>query len=184
MIRNSFILLCLPLILFLSGCASLNQSQCVSADWSDLGSQDALRGKKSGYVAEHTKACFEYDIMPDFAAYKLGWQQAVMAFCQSDSGWRFGRKGRYYQQTCPQGSEQSFLVGYGLGKKIHSKEEEIREVKQEMRNLFRYSLAAKMTDQQHFSLSSERFSLSMDLQLLELERFRLYNKASALGLVP
>ena len=67
---------------------------------------------------------------------------------------------------------------------ITSKEEEIREVKQEIRNLFRYSLAAKMTDQQHFSLSSERFSLSMDLQLLELERFRLYNKASALGLVP
>lgn len=169
------------LVIFISGCASLSQSECISANWYDLGAQNALSGKKSNYVAEHTKACDEYAISPDFTLYKLGWLNGQSQFCNAASGWRFALKGGYYKNTCTRYNERDFLAGYRLGNKKLAKQAEIHDTKAALKNLVKYSLKEGLTPQQLADIAFKRLDLKMDLRFLDMEINRLEDKAERNG---
>ncbi|EPJ44637.1 MAG: hypothetical protein OFPII_33490 [Osedax symbiont Rs1] len=181
-IKNSVLLLLSGVgIILVSGCASLNQAECVSANWFDLGYDDVQQGNRSLYVAKHTDACAEYGITPDFAQYKLGWQQGLTKFCTAQSGWRYARSGSYYHNTCPQSSEPQFFSGYRLGEKINARESTISTAKKEIKQLFANIENEKLTEEQRYTRFSERFSLTLELKLMELELSRLKDQAQQSG---
>lgn len=169
----------------LAGCATLNQAECRSANWYDLGVANAAYGKKASYVAKHTEACSRYAITPNFEQYRAGWQQGIRKFCTAPSGWRYGRDGQYYRNTCQSSdsavNESAFLTGYRLGRELYAKKQEISDLRSEIRSLRDHFVTDDKGNQQFIDKSLERMSLKLDLQLIELELFQIEQRARAAG---
>ncbi|MEH6443118.1 MAG: DUF2799 domain-containing protein [Oceanospirillaceae bacterium] len=184
MLNLTFKIILSMVLLVLAGCATLNQAQCISANWYDLGFDNALDGNKSSFVAEHTEACQEYAITPDFEAYKEGWLQGIKKFCSPQSGWRYGMAGDYYRNTCSTLDDRPFLEAYRMGRKLYDKKAEIRSLKSEISSLQRnkdQEKDNKLKKDKHVYQYIDRLSLKLDLQLLELDLFRLEQSARSAG---
>jgi hypothetical protein len=164
-----------------SGCATLNEAECISANWYDLGFDNALSGKKSSFVSEHTSACKKYQISPNFDLYREGWQQGVNKFCTAQSGWRYGIAGNYYRNTCSADKEAAFLEGYNPAKRIAQKKREINDLKNNVRNLRERITDNGLSKDEHTNVSMEHLDARLDLQLLELELFQLESRARDKG---
>ena len=97
------------------GCSSMNQSECVHADWQLIGQADASKGVHSSVLDEYRHDCAEYAVVPVRKAYHLGYQQGLKQFCTRSSGFFQGKKGHKYQGICPAALEEKFLQGYNPG---------------------------------------------------------------------
>ena len=180
--RNVWHFFAMLLMVLLGGCASLSQSECISADWYDLGVHNALEGQKSDYVAEHFKACSEYQITPDLVEYKLGWMKGIQKFCTAQSAWRFGLTRHQYQNTCSITEEQQFIPAYRLAKKILAKRSEINEHSSDLRRLYRHLYSDNLSDEQRSDSVFDRMDLKMAISFLEMDLMRLERQAHELGL--
>jgi hypothetical protein len=169
------------LMLSVGGCASLSQSECISADWYDLGVHNALEGQKRNYVAKHFKACSEYQITPDLVEYKLGWMEGVQKFCTAQSAWYYGLTRHQYQNTCSINEEKQFLPAYRLAKKVLAKRSEINEHRSDLRRLNRYLYSDNLSDEQRSDNVFDRMDLKMDINFLEMDLMRLERQAHELG---
>jgi len=179
---NKWKVLTLFFMVLVSGCASLSQSECINANWYDLGERNALEGKNSAYVAEHAKACAKYQITPDLVEYKLGWMGGIPRFCTAQSAWRYGLTRHQYQNSCSTNEEKLFLPAYHLAKKVLAKRSEINEHRGDLRRLYRYLYNDKLTDEQRSALVFDRMELKMDINFLEMDLMRLERRAHELGL--
>ena len=99
----------------LQGCSTMNQSECVHADWQLIGQADASKGVHSSILDEYRRDCAEYAVVPAREAYHLGYQQGLKQFCTRSSGFYHGKKGSKYQGICPTSLETEFLEGYNPG---------------------------------------------------------------------
>jgi|GEM_PF-2303499 len=178
-----FKLLSLLSVLFLGGCASMNQSECISANWSKVGYENALSGKKSSYLAKHTQACGEYAITPDFIEYGRGWDQGINKFCTAQFAWNYASDGRYYHDTCNAETEAVFLPAYKLAKEIRAKERDIERLNTELDKLFDDLVADEVSKEKRLAIASERQSLRLEIQLKELKLSILKGDAKAKGYI-
>lgn len=109
----------LPLMLavvgMLQACSTMNQSECVSADWQLIGQADASKGVHSSILDEYRRDCSEYSVVPSRQDYHLGYQQGLKQFCTRSSGFYYGKNGSKYQGICPVPLEVEFLEGYNPG---------------------------------------------------------------------
>ena len=102
-------LLLLPLLLLtLTGCATLNESQCLTADWNELGRQDGRAGYTSSRLAEHREACIKHGIRPDERRYADGRAQGLQDYCVLENAVREGMNGRTYQGVCASFIDRDF----------------------------------------------------------------------------
>jgi outer membrane murein-binding lipoprotein Lpp len=108
-----------------SGCATLNKSECREADWQTIGLEDAAKGHPLTYIGNHRKACAEYGVKPDLDQYRAGHQVGLARFCTPDNGFKQGRAGRGYNNVCPVELEGQFLAGYDTGRELHELKSEI-----------------------------------------------------------
>ncbi len=166
---------------FISGCATLNEAECFSANWYDLGFDNALSGKKSSFVSQHTSACKKYEITPDFELYREGWQQGVKKFCTAESGFRYGIAGNYYRNTCSIDTESEFLKGFNPARRIAQKKREISNLKNEVSSIRESIIADDLDKDQQTRISMQHLDARLDLQLLELELFQLESRAREKG---
>ena len=118
----------LALILLLSGCASLSEGECRTADWYELGRQDGEDGLPRSRLHDHNEACADYGIEPHRAAYFAGRERGLEAYCTARNGYREGREGNKYRDVCPQPAESRFLRAYDQGKTIHEVEEKLEAI--------------------------------------------------------
>jgi hypothetical protein len=106
------------LILFLvalAGCSSMSKKDCENADWQAIGYSEGSRGIHYSHLAKHRESCGEYQIIPDDAAYQVGWDQGIRRYCTADNGYRIGSAGQPYKNICPQDAEADFLSGWDQG---------------------------------------------------------------------
>ena len=119
----------LPLVaLCLSGCASLSENECLTADWESIGYLDGSRGYNSGRVGEHSEACAKVNITPDAKLYEEGRNRGLEVFCTGRNGVRIGEQGGSYAGVCPVMLEDAFLRGYNAGKDLHDIKEHMSRV--------------------------------------------------------
>ncbi len=111
------LLLLIPLML--SGCATLNKNECLTADWITIGYEDGIRGQSPERIGQHRKACADYGISPDLHAYQQGFAQGVVLFCTAHNGYKRGKQGYEYLTFCPDEVESSFRQGYDAGKDVY-----------------------------------------------------------------
>lgn len=86
---------------WLSACATLNEKECRSADWTQLGIADGQNGRPANRLDNHRSACEEYGIRPDAGQYLAGRETGLKQYCQPDNAFRLGMNGESYTGACP-----------------------------------------------------------------------------------
>jgi hypothetical protein len=121
-----------PLLLLLSGCASLDKSECLSADWYAIGLEDGAQGRPLERLGEHRRACAEHAIAPDPARYQAGRDEGLKSFCTYERGYRHGRAGQSYAGSCPAALAAGFVAGYQRGRELHQLHGRLSQVQSEI----------------------------------------------------
>jgi hypothetical protein len=125
-------ILIVTLVSLLTGCSTLSEKECKTADWESIGYQDGSRGYNAARISEHIDACSEYGIKPDREEYDLGRGRGLQLYCAAESGYRLGRQGGSYSGVCPIELETDFLDAYHTGQRLYDYEQDMQKVRAEM----------------------------------------------------
>lgn len=113
------IFLLLSLLVLVSGCATLSQSQCQSGDWYGIGQTDGSQGADLSKLAQHRDACGEYTIQIDGEAWRRGRMEGLKQYCRPLNGYQIGRYGSLMSNVCPTNLASNFSRAYNYGYKIY-----------------------------------------------------------------
>jgi hypothetical protein len=113
--------------IFLGGCATLNQSECLNANWQMIGLEDGTKGQALSYIGKHRKACAEFNISPDLDQYQRGHTQGLQQYCTYDRGLQRGVRGQGFKNVCPPELEGGFRLGHQRGREIFRLNVEIKQ---------------------------------------------------------
>jgi len=127
--RSHCLLAAVSLLLLLSGCSTMNQAECVQADWQIIGQADASKGEHSAILDEYRADCAKFSVVPNREAYFLGYEQGLQQFCTRASGFYFGKKGGVYSGICPKSLEAAFLEGYNPGHELFMIRDELVDLR-------------------------------------------------------
>jgi len=70
------------LVIFLSACGALSESECRSTNWYQLGKLDGELYGSRAMIDQYSYRCAAFGIKPDERAYMLGWDYGNMEFRQ------------------------------------------------------------------------------------------------------
>jgi len=127
--RNTGLLALMLIGAVLSGCATMNKEECLTADWRAVGYEDGTRGYMASKIAEHRKACAEHGVTPDLDAYRAGRKEGLREFCKARNGYNLGIAGHGYAGTCPADLEEAFAAAYQQGRQIYTLRYQIKAKK-------------------------------------------------------
>ncbi len=112
----------------LSGCATLNEDECLTADWRTIGFQDGVAGHTPDRLGQHRKACAKYGVTPNLDTYLEGRSQGLVTYCTPQNGFNAGAAGRSYKGVCPAELENEFLPAYNDGHGLYTREHALSDV--------------------------------------------------------
>ena len=118
----------LLLAALLAGCATMNQDDCLSADWYALGLEAGSQGESRDRLERQRSACAKHGIPLDGSVWLEGYEYGLEDFCIPANGFEYGRRGRSYGGVCPAHLEGSFLLGYQQGRTLHDAEQRVAQV--------------------------------------------------------
>lgn len=117
------------ILLSTSGCATLNESECKTANWEIIGLEDGSSGKPTSYIGQHREACSEYTVSPDLEAYLKGHNTGLTQFCTERNGYRQGMNGSSLNQVCTGTQAREFQRGHQRGIRIYQAGAVVRNLK-------------------------------------------------------
>jgi hypothetical protein len=135
-VQNTWVVAGLACMLSLSACATLNESECETVNWSDLGRSDGAAGQSSSYVQRHREACEKYSLPVDERAWRTSWEDGIRRYCTPENGLSAGRDGRSYANSCPADAAPGFESAYRVGKRVHDARSEYDRLKSELEQLY------------------------------------------------
>ena len=103
----------------LSGCASLSEEDCLTADWAVMGEADGQQGLPVSEINRYRRQCAQYGVVPDTQAYLEARERGLALFCTHDNGYDQGRSGAAHRLVCPAAVEADFRRGYDLGRAVY-----------------------------------------------------------------
>ncbi|MFC5372924.1 DUF2799 domain-containing protein [Brevundimonas faecalis] len=112
-------------VLLLSGCATMNEDQCMVGDWGGQGWRDGAAGYPTSRIDDHAKACAKYGVAPNMSAYLASREDGLRTYCTWENGFRQGRQGNSYHGVCAPAEERDFVPAYEDGRRIHSVEQAV-----------------------------------------------------------
>ena len=121
-------------LVVLSGCATLNKDECITADWYAIGYEDGANGYPATRIGSHREACAKHGITPDLRSYQDGHDEGLIGFCTARNGFNRARGGYQYNGICPPSLEPDFLDGYEAGRQIYTVTSEINSLESEQRS--------------------------------------------------
>ena len=131
------LLLLLWVAVALSACATLNRSECETADWRVIGYEDGAHGRALSYLAKHRKACADYGIRPNMDRYEMGRQAGLQEYCTPRNGFRLGRKGYPLNTQCPAPLADDFQHAWSQGHELYGAELAHRDTQKHIDTLVR-----------------------------------------------
>jgi outer membrane murein-binding lipoprotein Lpp len=186
----------------LASCATMDKSECLSADWRTVGFEDGAAGRPLTEIGRHREACAEHGVTPDLAAWRGGHADGARQFCNPGNGFRQGRAGREYNGLCPADLEAAFVEAHATGRHLHDLDREIDRLRrdadgmrEDLDNLERRSdnlqgllvaggLSTRERElllEQYRELQSRMALLEADIRDFELEAARLEGEYGVLN---
>lgn len=166
-------LFALPL---LYACASLSEAECRAGDWREIGREDGATGRTADFINAHAKACSEFGIRPDTAAWEQGRQEGLLAYCTPRNAYREGTRGRSLSPVCSGGDLARLTEANDRGFDLFHIERRIDDSEREMSAIRAALSGLSADDPSRRSLQSELSFLNLRLLRLRTERNRLrYN---------
>jgi hypothetical protein len=126
--RNYLAALSVLMLCAVSGCATLNKSECVNADWKMIGMEDGTSGRPQSHIGKHRSACAKFNIVPDLDAYQQGHAEGITRYCTELNGFESGKRGAVYNGVCPPNLESLFLDGYYYGRRFYTERQRIKNL--------------------------------------------------------
>lgn len=123
----------LAAMLLLAGCAGMDKSECVNADWYAIGLEDGAKGRGVERLGAHRRACAEHNVSPDGERYAAGHREGLRSFCTYERGYALGRGGSATTATCPPELREAFLAGYQRGRVWHDLNARLDKVNADIR---------------------------------------------------
>lgn len=125
------IIFVLPLMLWLSGCATMDETECKSADWYKVGVVDGKRGLPSDFLNQHLKACAASGRDVAVNEWTAGREEGLKEYCTPGVAYVAGSSGKNYQNVCPKEVEDEFLKQFAAGRQTYALKMERNEVREE-----------------------------------------------------
>jgi hypothetical protein len=116
----------------LSGCATMNQAECLTVDWQTVGFEDGVSGYSGDRIGQHRKACAKHGISPDLVGYQRGREAGLREYCQPANGFRVGSHGGSYAGVCPAELDGAFTTAYESGRQLHSLESRLSNARNQI----------------------------------------------------
>jgi hypothetical protein len=104
------ILATLAVLASLGGCASLSKSECLAANWEDVGIRDGAGGRPEEYLIQHAKACAKVNVVPDRGAWLHGREQGLERFCVPYRAYQIGEYGGGFDVAICRNYDQRRLI--------------------------------------------------------------------------
>jgi hypothetical protein len=100
---NIFKLVGLPALagLLLSGCATMYEQECKTADWEAVGYADGYTAKPAVHSETYRKVCAAHDVIPNIPAYEQGYDKGIRTYCTPDLAYNMGKAGKPVPSICP-----------------------------------------------------------------------------------
>lgn len=112
----------------LSSCAVMSEEECAYSDWTAVGYEDGADGRTSDRFGDYRRACAEFGITPDFAAWQDGRDRGLVEYCQPLRGFQIGQSGGRYNGVCNSQLEPDFLEGYRLGSELFNLQSQLNTI--------------------------------------------------------
>jgi hypothetical protein len=122
-------------VALLCGCATLDKSECIHADWQSIGYEDGARGFKTSHIGRHRKACAKYGVIPDIDRYESGRRQGLLEWCTPRNGYRLGTQGKLYNGECPPDLAPDFMAAISQGRALRDYQSEIKKQENQLKKL-------------------------------------------------
>lgn len=106
-------------LLLLSGCAGMNENECVMADWRTIGFEDGTAGRSQSRIGEYRQDCADHGVTPNLAQYQDGYAEGLRNYCTESNGFAQGRAGVTYRGICPRDLEPGFTEAYSIGRDFY-----------------------------------------------------------------
>jgi hypothetical protein len=103
----------------MTGCATMDRSECQVANWEIIGLEDGASGRPSSYIGQHRSACAEHAISPNLNLYMKGHKRGLVQYCTYQSGFNLGERGRGLSNVCAETNGKEFSRGYNKGKQFY-----------------------------------------------------------------
>ncbi len=149
-------------VLLLSGCSTLSEKECLSANWSQLGIRDGQRGASSALLELHRKACARYAIIPEDNQYLAGRAQGLTQYCEYQNAFRLGWAGREYTGVCASTVDVTFRRYHAAAFEVYRLKTALNEVERHL---------AK--EEHELMLGKDHLKHRHEIRILEQRRLRL-----------
>jgi hypothetical protein len=120
------------LVALLTGCASMDRTQCASANWYAIGLEDGARGQPLERLGAHRRACAEHGVSPDAEPYVAGRNVGLKSFCTYERGFAEGRSGHGNAGVCPATVAAGFQSGYQRGRELWDLNRQLNDVQKQI----------------------------------------------------
>lgn len=128
------LLAALVLVGSLSGCASLSKSECLAADWEDIGVRDGANGRPEEYLIQHAKACAKVDVVPDRGAWQHGRERGLERYCVPRRAYQNGEYGSGFDVgQCVSYDQQRLEDAWRKGNDVHRLSNDLGSIDGEIR---------------------------------------------------
>ncbi|HUQ08781.1 MAG TPA: DUF2799 domain-containing protein [Steroidobacteraceae bacterium] len=163
-IRSLIRVLAAASLLTLGGCASLSKSECLNANWEDIGVRDGANGEPEEYLIRHSTACAKVHVAPDRGAWLHGREQGLERYCQPHRMYSIGEYGGGFDAGICRNFDQERLVdAYEKGREVNRRSGILSDIDAELRDI-RTKLENKELEKK------ERERLAYRLGQLEYQR--------------
>lgn len=107
------------LVLLMSGCATLSENECVTADWYEIGYSDGVKGQPDSYLEKHRKSCSKHGVRVNLDDWLVGRDAGLQRYCIAPKGYEEGLNNRAYHGVCQGRAGDEFLHAYEQGQQLY-----------------------------------------------------------------
>jgi hypothetical protein len=130
------ILAALSLLATLGGCASISKSECLNADWEDIGVRDGANGQSEEQLIRHSTACAKVGVTPDRERWLKGRDIGLERFCVPHRAYRIGESGGGFDLgICHNFDQDRLQHAYELGRDVNRYASDVSSIGNEINGI-------------------------------------------------
>lgn len=165
--KNLFFIL--PLLSLLNACSTLNEKECHTSDWHQLGVQDGRAGLPDRRMDDYAESCKEYGIRPDTQQYLAGREIGLKQYCVASNAFRTGLNGEAYQGVCPPNIDMAFQINNSAALNVHQARMRIKDLDSRLDRLEHELLEKDKSEKDRLRLRKEMRDLDRDRDRLKAD---------------
>jgi hypothetical protein len=118
------------ILISLSACSTLTNTQCKSNKWKEIGELDSKLGRGEKFYENHLSACSEKKF--NRSDYDLGFREGLKEYCSINSAFHHGANGYREPEVCKIENAKEFESTFLEGRKVWDLKKELSGLKEHL----------------------------------------------------